>query len=101
MLGATKTANGPVVAPNGIVMPIEVLLQELIVTNVPFKVTILLPCETPNPVPVMTTWSPIGPAAAETLLITGVGVAAEFIDTLSNVAVARLVLSSLLKAKPM
>ena len=55
MLGATETAKGPEVAPDGIVMVMDVSLQELIVTNAPFSITTLLPCDAPNPVPVITT----------------------------------------------
>jgi hypothetical protein len=43
MLGATETANGPVVAPVGIVMLIELLLHELTVTAAAFSTTKLLP----------------------------------------------------------
>ena len=55
MLGATETAKGPEVAPSGIVMVMEMSLQELIVTSTPFSSTTLLPCNAPNPVPVITT----------------------------------------------
>jgi hypothetical protein len=43
MLGATATAKGPEVAPEGIVIVTDVLLQELIVASLPFRVTTLLP----------------------------------------------------------
>jgi hypothetical protein len=43
MLGPTETTKGPEVAPDGIVMVIDVALQELIVTRAPFSVTMLLP----------------------------------------------------------
>jgi hypothetical protein len=55
MLGATDTAKGPEVAPEGIVMVIDVALQELIVTSALFRITTLLPCALPNPVPEITT----------------------------------------------
>jgi hypothetical protein len=55
MLGATDTTNGPEVAPVGIVMVIDVALQAFIVTSAPFSSTTLLPCEAPNPTPVITT----------------------------------------------
>jgi len=42
MLGATKTDIGPELAPAGMEMVREVLLQELIVTGAPFSVTRLL-----------------------------------------------------------
>jgi hypothetical protein len=53
--GATDTTNGPEVAPPGIVMLIDVALQVLIVTAVPFSNTTLFPWEPPNPVPEITT----------------------------------------------
>jgi hypothetical protein len=43
MVGATDTAKGPEVAPGGIVIVIEVAIQELMVANPPFSVTMLLP----------------------------------------------------------
>jgi hypothetical protein len=55
MLGATDTARGPEVAPEGIVIVNEVGLQELIVTSPSFSVTMLLPWGVPKPVPVITT----------------------------------------------
>jgi hypothetical protein len=55
MLGATVTAKGPEVAPAGIVMVMDVALQELMVTPAPFSSTTLLPCAPPNPVPEITT----------------------------------------------
>ena len=55
MLGATNTANGPEVAPAGIVMLIDVALHELMLTGMPFNITPLLPCVAANPVPVITT----------------------------------------------
>ena len=54
MLGPTETTKGPEVAPDGIVMVIEVALQELIITRAPFRVTMLPPCEAPNPDPEIT-----------------------------------------------
>jgi hypothetical protein len=53
--GATETIKGPEVAPAGMVMLIELLLQELMVTGAPFSVTMLLPCAAPNAVPDITT----------------------------------------------
>ena len=55
MLGATETNNGPEVAPAGIVMTRNVLLQELIVIGTLFSVTKLPPCAAPKPVPVIST----------------------------------------------
>src|ERR1700726_3548593 len=76
MLGATETSNGPEVAPAGMVMVIDVALQRLIVTAAPFSRTALPPCDAPNPVPEITTWLPIEPVVAETVVITGAGAAA-------------------------
>jgi len=55
MLGATETSRYPVVAPTGMVMMIEVLLQELIVTRAPLSVTKLPLSEGPKPVPLICT----------------------------------------------
>ena len=61
MLGATETAKGPEFAPDGIVMLIDVSLQELIVTDTPFSSTTLLPCDAPNQVPLITTDKHLNP----------------------------------------
>ena len=98
--GAGKTTSGPEVAPTGIIIVIEVSLQALIVACAPFNNTMPEPCEAPKPIPEITTWPPIAPVVAETLLITGAGVVAELTDTLSNVAVARLLVLPLLTAIP-
>jgi hypothetical protein len=55
MLGATDTTKGPEVAPDGMVMVMDVALQELIVTPAPFSSTTLPPWGVPNPVPEITT----------------------------------------------
>ena len=100
MLGATETTSDPEVAPDGIVMVMDVSLQELIVTGAAFSVTSLPPWETPKLEPVMTTWLPIDPVVAETLVITGAGAEGVLSDTLSKVAVARAELLPLVTAKP-
>jgi hypothetical protein len=100
MLGAIDTSNGPVVAPTGIVMLIDVPLQVLMATVAPFSRTALPLCEAPNPVPEITTWLPIDPVVAETAVITGAGAAAELSDTLSNVALAKAEVVRLLTASP-
>jgi hypothetical protein len=89
MLGATATTKYPEVAPVGIVIVMDVSLQELIVIGAPFKYTVLFPCELPNAVPVITTWLPIDPVVADTLVMTGAGVVVELTDTLSKETVAR------------
>jgi hypothetical protein len=81
MPGATNTANGPELAPAGIVMVIDVALQALIVTNAPFNKTTLLPCEAPNPEPEITTWLPIDPLVAERLVMIGAGAEGVLIET--------------------
>ena len=88
MPGATDTTNSPEVAPAGIVVLMDVAPHELTVACVPFSSTMLLPCVAPKPVPVITTWLPINPVVAETLVITGAGTAAVLTETLSKVAVA-------------
>ena len=87
MLGARDTSRYPEVAPDGIVMMIEVLLQELTVTGTLFKVTKLLPSEEPNAEPVTTTWLPTGPVVAERPVMTGEWIVVLFTETESNVAV--------------
>jgi hypothetical protein len=101
MLGATETTMYPDVAPVGIVVVMDVPLHELIVTGTSFNNTTLLLCVVPNPEPEITTWLPIDPVVAETLVITGAGAAVELIDTLSNVAVVRWDVLSELTANPM
>ncbi len=43
MFGATETTNGPEVAPDGIVMMMDVLVQKPTVTGALFSVTKLAP----------------------------------------------------------
>jgi hypothetical protein len=100
MLGATETSKGPEVAPVGMLILIDVPLQVLTVTAAPFSNTALPPCAAPNPEPDITTWLPMDPVVADTAVITGAGAAAEFTDTLSNVAVAKEEVVRLLTASP-
>jgi hypothetical protein len=90
MLGCTDTSNGPEDAPEGIVMTIEVLLHELIVTGRSLSVARLPFCEAPKPDPLMSTWLPTDPVVADVLVMVGAGTAVELTETLSNVAVARV-----------
>jgi hypothetical protein len=76
-------------------------LHELTVTELPFNTTRLLPCAVPKFAPVITTWLPTEPVVADTLVITGAGVVVVLTDTLSIVAVAKLVFESLLTPSPM
>ena len=101
MLGATETASGPELAPVGKVIAMLDSLQELIVVWLPFSKTALLPCVDPKFAPLITTWLPIAPVVADTLLIIGAGAAAEFTDTLSIADVAKVELDWLLTTKPM
>jgi hypothetical protein len=55
MLGATETTNNPDIAAEGMVMLIDVSLQELMVTGVAFRITTLPPCEAPKFEPAITT----------------------------------------------
>ena len=98
--GAAETSNGPEVAPGGMVIVSDVSLQPLIVTAPPFSSTALRPGVAPKPEPLTTTWLPTDPVVAETAVITGAGAAAEFTDTLSNVAVANEAVVRLLTANP-
>ena len=68
---------------------IAVELQELMVTGALFSVTTLPSSVVPNPEPLIVTWLPTSPVVAEREVISGGGVAAELIETLSNAAVAR------------
>jgi len=100
MLGATETVSGPEVAPEGIVMLIDVSLQELTGTGEPLNMTSLLPCDPPNPEPEMVTGLPVVPVVAETDKMLGPGVEVVLMDTLSKVAVASAELSKLATANP-
>ena len=100
MSGATVTSNGPVVAPEGMVAVMEVLLHELIVRAVPLSVAVLLPCDTPKFDPKITTLEPTVPVVLERLAITGAGTEGVLIDTLSNVTVASVEVLRLVAAKP-
>jgi hypothetical protein len=55
MPGATDTAKYPEDTPAGIVIVTDVALQVLIVTGTPFRNTVLVPCEAPNPEPEIVT----------------------------------------------
>jgi hypothetical protein len=80
----------PDVAPDGMVTAIDVSLQRLIVTGKSLRVAILLPCDAPNPDPLIITWVPTGPVVADSELITGAGFAWVLNDTSSNVTVPPL-----------
>jgi hypothetical protein len=54
----------------------------------------------PNPTPEITTWLPIDPVVAETLVITGAGAVTQLTETLSKVAVASAEVLPLFTANP-
>ena len=97
-----RTVTGPVVAVVGTVATICVLLQLVMeVAAVPLKLRVLLPCAEPKPVPPIVTDVPVAPALGERLVTTGTGAAAPAVtETLSNVAVAKLVVRALFTASP-
>jgi hypothetical protein len=55
----------------GTVATICVALQLVTVAALPFIVTVLVPCEDPNPLPLMVTDEPTAPLFGERLVITG------------------------------
>ena len=65
----TVTTTLPVVAPVGTVATIPVGLQLDTVAPVPLKVTVLLPCADPNPVPTIITGAPIPAADGDSLVM--------------------------------
>jgi hypothetical protein len=99
----TVTTTFPVVAPGGTSATMPVELQPVGVAIVPLNVTALDPCVDPKFVPVIVIELPTDPEVGDRLVITGFDddPELELIDTLSNVAVARLELFSLLTASPM
>ena len=100
MLGATETTRYPEVAPVGIVIVMEVAVQASTVATIPFRSTMLLPCDAPKFCPLMTTRPPIEPVVPDTLVMTGLGFAVELMETLSKVAVVRPELPPLVTARP-
>ena len=67
----TVTTTFPVVAPAGTGTTMLVSDQFVGVAFVPLKLTVLVPCGAPNPVPVIVTDVPTGPVLGDTLLRTG------------------------------
>jgi hypothetical protein len=59
------TTTGPVVVPAGTVVTIVELDQLVVEANIPLKVTVLVPCDDPNCVPVMVTIAPTCPELGE------------------------------------
>jgi hypothetical protein len=100
MPGATDTTNSPDVAPEGIVMVMDVLLHELMITGVAFRITSLPPCVAPKLEPVITTSLPTVPLEAETLVVTGAGAAAELTETLLKVTADKEFVLPLVATKP-
>jgi hypothetical protein len=91
----------PDVAPVGIVIAMDVALHELIVIGTAFTTTKLEPWEDPKFVPVIVTVPPTEPVVAETLVITGAGLAVELTETLSKVLVCKVPDVPLSTANPM
>jgi hypothetical protein len=67
----TLTTTGPLEAPAGTGTTIVVLVQLVGVALVPLKVTVLVPCVAPKPLPATVTDVPTGPTFGERLLIVG------------------------------
>src|SRR5215467_5733388 len=68
----TVTTMAPEVAPAGTVATINVLPQaEMVVAGVPLNVTVLEPCVTPKPDPLIVTGAPMAAAPGDTLTIAG------------------------------
>jgi hypothetical protein len=99
--GAIETTRYPEVAPGGIVIPIEVSLQELMITGTSFSRATLLPCEAPNPLPAIVTWFPAALVVAETSEITGAGVVVMLSETSSSVALVAGEVAYALATAPM
>jgi hypothetical protein len=68
---ATVTTTGPVVAPDGTVAVIDVLLFQVAVAGVPLNVTVLVLCVVPKFVPVIVTGALIPPDVGDRLAIVG------------------------------
>src|SRR5438128_4244736 len=67
------TFTGPLVAAEGTVATICASLQLFTVALVPLKVTVLVPCVSPKPLPLICTWVPTGPHAGDKLATVGLG----------------------------
>ena len=67
----TTTGIAPNATPLGTGTTILVLLQLVGVAEIAPKVTVLVPCVVPNPVPAIVTDVPIGPDAGVKLVIVG------------------------------
>jgi hypothetical protein len=69
----TVTTTFPLEAPPGTGTVMPVALQAVGNAVVPLKVTVLLPCVSPNPVPTTMTSVPTGPELGDKLVMTGKG----------------------------
>jgi hypothetical protein len=67
----TVTVTLPVVAAVGTVTAIDVDFQLVGVATAPLNATALLPCDPPNPVPVMVTAAPTMPDVIESVVMVG------------------------------
>lgn len=70
---STVTTTGPVEPAAGAGTVMLVSLQAVGVPGAPLKVTVLLPCSKPKPVPVSVTTVPTVPEEGDKLLMLGVG----------------------------
>jgi hypothetical protein len=83
---ATVTTTLPVVAPLGTGTTMDAALQLVGVAALPLKVTVLLPCVAPKPLPETDTEVPTGPDAADKPVMFGVTVkATPLLATLATV----------------
>jgi hypothetical protein len=98
----TVTTTFPVIAPAGTVAKMVVELQSVGVAVTPLNVTTLEPCIDPKFSPVMMTEPPMTPEIGDRDVIAGADdePEAELTDTLSNVAVPKVVLLPLATTKP-
>ena len=67
----TVTANIPDEAPVGTIATMVASDQLVATTLVPFSEIVLLPCEAPNPVPLIVTGDPTGPEVGVMAVIVG------------------------------
>jgi len=89
----TVTMTGPVAAPTGTLVAMEVSLQLAGEAATPLNVRVLAPCADPNPNPLIVTVLPAGPAAGDNRLIVGLAsekltVAVWFAETIVPVLAA-------------
>lgn len=67
----TLTITGPVFAPAGIVVTMELVVHEVTVAVTPLKVTVPVPCEAPNNAPSMVTVLPTAAGSGKMAVMVG------------------------------